>query len=91
MVGQGTCPLPQGFVAAACEGSGHGRGERLALHGCTGSAFLGQDVRVVLIWPGLILPVGRLSLMPCPEHPCFIDHDRAVGHSCILQQLPLVG
>lgn len=83
--------MPQGFVAAACEGSGHGRRERLALHGCMGSAFLGQDVRVALIWPGFILPVWRLSLMPYPEHPCFIDQDRAVGHSRILQQLPPVG
>lgn len=49
-------------------------------------AFLAQVIREVLIWPGHILPVGRLSLMSYPEHPCFINQ------GCVVeQQLPPVG
>lgn len=33
LVGQGSCPLPQGSVVAVGEGSGSGKGERLALRG----------------------------------------------------------
>lgn len=49
VVGQGTRPLPQGSVAAACKGSGSSGEESLALPGCMASAFLGRDARVVLI------------------------------------------
>lgn len=80
----------QQSVAAACQGSGSGGGESLALSGCAASAFLEWDIRVALIWPGCILSAGRLSLTPCPEHPCFISRGRAVGHGHIMQHLPPV-
>lgn len=85
VVGQGTRPLPQGSVVAACEGLGSCGEERLALPGSTAS------FRVALIWPGCILPVGRLSVVLYPEHPCFTNRGRALGHGCIMQHLPPVG
>ncbi|KAK4817568.1 hypothetical protein QYF61_020234 [Mycteria americana] len=91
MVGQETCSVPQGSVGAACEGSGSDGEKRLALPGCTALAFLGQDVRVALIRSGCILPVGRLSLMLYPEHPCFINQGHAMGHGHIKQHLQPVG